>query len=451
MGSDHAIAGPGDLIISPDDPGSVRLVEVTIPAGKRDTVLEVLNEEGIDFVLTEETSNRDITAVVSFPLPRRAVEPVLDSLRDAGLPADAYTVVLETETVVSRRFEELSERYAEEDDTDDRIARDELQARAATLAPDIRTFAAMSVVSVVVATAGVLLDSAAVVVGSMVIAPLIGPAMATSTGTVLQDSDLFRRGVKFQVFGFVLAILTAAAFAWLLRSAQLVPLTNPEVLAIGQVRERLAPDVLSLAVALGAGVAGAYSLSSGVSTSLVGVAIAVALVPPTAVIGIGLAWGLPAVVAGAAVLVLVNVLSINLAALAVLWYQGYRPEHWFREDAARSATIKRVAVLGVAILLLSTFLGAVTYTTFQTAQLENDIRGDVRETLDRPAYAELSLVSVRVETREGTLFESPETVVIIVSHPPGETYPGLADSIARRMDSGQLPVEVQYVEIQRTG
>ncbi len=428
----------------------MRLVEVTIPAGKRDTVLEVLEEEGIDFVLTEETSDRDITAVVSFPLPRRAVEPVLDALRDAGLPSDSYTVVLEAETVVSRRFDELSERYDEEDEGRDRIAREELRARATTLAPNVRTFVAMSVVSVVVATAGVLLDSAAVVVGSMVIAPLIGPAMATSTGTVLQDGDLFRRGVKFQVLGFVLAIVTAAGFAWLLKSAQLVPLTDPEVLAISQVRERLAPDFLSLAVALGAGIAGAYSLSSGISTSLVGVAIAVALVPPTAVIGIGLAWGLPGVVIGATVLVLVNFLSINLAALAILWYQGYRPEHWFREDAARSATIKRVAVLAVAILLLSTFLGAVTYTTFQNAQLREEVRSDVRGVLDRPEYAEVSLLSVRLETREGAFLQSPESVVVTVSHPPGETYPDLAERIAARTDSEDLAVEVQYVQVQRT-
>lgn len=428
----------------------MRLVEVTIPTGKRDAVLGVLDEEGIDYVLTEETSDRDITAVVSFPLPRRAVEPVLDSLRDAGLPSDAYTVVLEAETVISQRFEELSERYAEEDETGDRIAREELQARAATLAPNVRTFVAMSVVSVVVATAGVLLDSAAVVVGSMVIAPLIGPAMATSAGTVLQDGELFRRGVKFQVLGFVLAILTAAAFAWLLKSAQLVPLTDPEVLAIGQVRERLAPDFLSLAVALGAGVAGAYSLSSGISSSLVGVAIAVALVPPTAVIGIGLAWGLPAVVVGATVLVLVNFLSINLAALAVLWYQGYRPEHWFHEDAARSATIKRVAVLGVAILLLSTFLGAVTYTTFQTAQLEEDARTEVRDLLENPEYADLTVVSVRVEGSDGAFLRTPETVVVTVGRPPGVSYPDFAQRVAEAINAGDVTVEVQYVEIQRS-
>jgi uncharacterized hydrophobic protein (TIGR00341 family) len=427
----------------------VRLVEITIPAGKRDAVLGVLEEENIDYVLTEEISNREITAVVTFPLPRRAVEPVLDRLRDAGLPSDAYTIVLEAETVISWRFEELSERYEREDETGDLIARAELRTRAANLAPNIRTFTAMSVVSVLVATAGVLLDSAAVVVGSMVIAPLIGPAMATSTGTVLQDSDLFRRGVKFQIFGFVLAILTAGIFAWLLKTANLIPLTDPEILAIGQVRERLAPDVLSLIVALGAGVAGAYSLSSGISTSLVGVAIAVALVPPTAVIGIGLAWGLPAVVTGATILVLVNFLSINLAALAVLWYQGYRPEQWFREDEARSATIKRIAVLGVAILLLSTFLSAVTYTGFQTAQLEQEVRSDVSEVLDRPEYADLSVLSVRVETGEGLLLQRPETVIVTVGRPPDSFYPDLADHIASRIDEPGLTIEIQFVEITR--
>jgi uncharacterized hydrophobic protein (TIGR00341 family) len=423
---------------------------VTIPAGKRDVVLGVLDEEEIDYVLTEETSGREITAIVTFPLPRRAVEPILDALRAAGLPSNAYTVILEAESVVSQRFEKLTERYAEEDDTRDGIAREELRARAATLAPSIQTFVAMSVVSVVVATAGVLLDSAAVVVGSMVIAPLIGPAMATSTGTVLQDSDLFRRGVKFQVLGFVLAIVTAAAFAWLLKSAQFVSLTDSGVLAISQVRERLAPDFLSLAVALGAGVAGAYSLSSGASTSLVGVAIAVALVPPTAVIGIGLAWGLPAIVVGATVLVLVNFISINLAALAVLWYRGYRPENWFREADARSATIRRVLVLGVSILLLSSFLGAVTYTTFQTAQLEEQIRSDVQDVLDSPEYPDISLISVRVETRRGVVLETPETVVVTVSYPPGKTYPDLADRIAGQIDTEGLAVEVEYVQRQRT-
>lgn len=65
------------------------------------------------------------------------------------------------------------------------------------------------------------------------------------------------------------------------------------MLSLSEVRERLRPDFLSLVVALGSGVAGVYSLMSGVSSALVGVAIAVALIPPAATVGIGIAWGSP--------------------------------------------------------------------------------------------------------------------------------------------------------------
>ncbi len=433
-----------------DDHSAVRFVEITIPTGKRDAVLRVLEDEGIDYVLTEQTGSREYTAVVSFPLPQPAVEPVLDRLRNAGLSSEAYTVVLEAETVISRRFDELAERYEESDTGTDRIAREEISSRADDLAPTLATYTMMVSVSVVIATAGVLLDSAAIVVGSMVIAPLIGPAMATSVGTVLQDRGLFLRGTKLQLLGFLLAIATAAGFAWLLKVTYLVPISSVELVGIDEVRQRLAPDILSLVVALGAGIAGAYSLSSGVSTSLVGVAIAVALVPPTAVIGIGIAWGLPGVVIGSTILVLVNFLSINLAALAVFWYQGYRPEHGFHISEARSDTIKRVAALGVAILVLSSFLGAVTVSSYQTATIEGDAQTAVETVLDRDRYENLTLIEVSFETDTGPLFRTPERVIVTVGRPSQNAYPTFATDLADQLESG-IAVEVRFVEVDRVG
>jgi uncharacterized hydrophobic protein (TIGR00341 family) len=430
------------------DRRAVRYVEVSVPAGKRDAVLRVLDDEDIDYVVTAEDSDRDYTAVVSFPLPPNAVEPVLDALRVAGLPEDAFTVVLDAQTVVSRRFERLVERYAE-DDIPERIAREELEARAESLTPDVQTFFVMAVASVAIATAGVLLDSAAIVVGSMVIAPFIGPAMATSVGTVVQDKELFWKGTKLQVFGFFLAIVTAAVFALLVKSVHFVP-PGLDVVGIGQVRERLAPDFLSLVVALGAGVAGAYSLSSGVSTSLVGVMIAVALVPPTAVIGIGVAWGLPAVVTGATVLLLVNFLSINLAALAVLWYQGYRPDRWYREESARAETLRLATGLLAAILVLSAFLGGVTFFTYQAAVTEQEIHSEVEATLEQPPYAdEAVLLDLEVQTTRGILATDPESVVVTVGHPPGATYPTLRDDLAVRLSPYDVTVEVRFVVVDR--
>lgn len=435
----------------------MRLVQVMIPAGKRETVLGVLDDEGIDYALTDEVSGREYTALVSFPLPVGAVEPVLESLREAGIERDAYTVVLDAETVVSRRFDQLVDRYEEsEEGNGDRIAREELVARAKDLAPRLSTFVIMTAISAIVATSGLLLDSPAVVVGSMVIAPLIGPAMATSVGSVLDESELFVRGVKLQVLGGFLAVAAAGVFAAALRLSGAIPLTAEEVFAIGEVRERLAPDVLSLAVALGAGVAGALSLSSGVSAALVGVMIAAALVPPTAVVGIGLAWGQPETVLGAAVLVLVNFLSINIAALAVLSVQGYRPFHWFRQDEATESTGRRIVVLGMVLLVLSGFLGGITLTTLQSAQFEDSARDAAG---DLAAERGVELLSMDVTYGDFPV-RRPQQVTVTYGYAPDQTPPSVAGTLEGLIngvyqppfgieDDHHIDVEVRYVAVER--
>jgi uncharacterized hydrophobic protein (TIGR00341 family) len=431
----------------------VRLVQVTIPAGKRQAVLSVLDEEGIDYVVTEETSGREYTAVAYFPLPTNAVEPILEELREVGLDREAYTVVLSAETVVSERFEQLKESYAEKEESEERIARQELEARAEELASSLPTYVVMTVVSAIIATAGLLLDSPATVVGSMVIAPLIGPAMAAAVGSVIDDTDLFRRGAVLQLLGVVLSIVAATAFAIFVQTTNLVP-PGLDPLALSEVEERLSPNFLSLAVAIGAGVAGAVSLMTGVSAALVGVMIAVALIPPAATVGIGIAYGEPSLALGSAVLVAVNVLSINLAALVVLWYSGYRPQQFFQRDQARVATLKRVVFLVGAIAVLSLFLGGVTFDSYQTATTEQDIRAGVDAELEDPAYDGYELVELEVgTTSEYVLFHRPSEVVVTVGVPPDAPRPGLAAAIDQRLAAEyglDVDVQVRYLEIEES-
>ena len=431
----------------------MRLVQVTIPAGKRQAVLSVLDEEGIDYVVTEETSGREYTAVAYFPLPTNAVEPILEELREVGLDREAYTVVLSAETVVSERFEQLKESYAEKEESEERIARQELEARAEELASSLPTYVVMTVVSAIIATAGLLLDSPATVVGSMVIAPLIGPAMAAAVGSVIDDTDLFRRGAVLQLLGVVLSIVAATAFAIFVQTTNLVP-PGLDPLALSEVEERLSPNFLSLAVAIGAGVAGAVSLMTGISAALVGVMIAVALIPPAATVGIGIAYGEPSLALGSAVLVAVNVLSINLAALVVLWYSGYRPQQFFQRDQARVATLKRVVFLVGAIAVLSLFLGGVTFDSYQTATTEQDIRAGVDAELEDPAYDGYELVELEVgTTSEYVLFHRPSEVVVTVGVPPDAPRPGLAAAIDQRLAAEyglDVDVQVRYLEIEES-
>jgi uncharacterized hydrophobic protein (TIGR00341 family) len=425
----------------------VRLLQISIPAGKREAVRAALDDEGLDYVLSDETSGREVAAVAYIPLPTVAVEPVLERLREVGIDESTYTVVLDVRTVVSRDFERLEERYTETEDRE-RIAREDLVAAAEDLVPSVSTFLVMTVVSAVIATAGLLLDSPAVVVGSMVIAPLIGPAMATSVGTVVVDDEMFTRGVKLQVVGVVLSVASAAAFAWFVRTVNLVPPVL-DVTTIPEVRERLAPDFLSLVVAIGAGIAGSLSLTAGVSSALVGVMIAVALIPPAATVGIGIAWGRPMVSVGSGVLVLVNLLSINLAALLVLRYSGYRPTDWFQLEAARGATIRRVSVMAVAIVLLSVFLGGVTYDAYQSASTEADVRDAVTGTLADRTDVNLLELDVRYGTE--VLFREIEGVAVRVGATSTDPPPmaGTLDAAIQDVVGREIRTEVQYVRVER--
>jgi len=429
----------------------VRLVQVTIPTGRRDAVVRTLDDEGIDYVVTDETEDREVAAVATFPLPQAAVEPVLERLQEVGIDERTVTVVVAAETVVSDRFDELEAEYAETAEREeDRISRQELQTKAEELVSGTQTFVLMTVLSAVIATAGLLLDSAATVVGSMVIAPLIGPAMSAAIGTVVDDEALFRRGVWMQLGGVLVAVAAATLFAVTLRSIGLVP-PGLDPLELAEVSERLAPNVLVLAVAIGAGVAGIVSLMRGVSASLVGVMIAVALIPPAAAVGVGIAFVLPRLVIGAGVIVAVNLLSINLAALVVLWYEGYRPEQWFREDRARSALLKRVAVLVVAIALLSVFLGGVTYDSYTATTTEAEIRDAVGAELST-LEGDATLIDLRIE-RTGTLPPlETERVVVTVGAEETASIDGLADTLADRIAAatGADPaVEVRLVTIDR--
>lgn len=439
----------------------MRLVQILVSRDKRDEVLAVLEEVGVDYVLTGDASTRTSSVAVSFALPVVAVEPVLDRVRDAGIDDDAYTVVLEAETVISERYEALERRYA---DNAPRIAREELQARAEDLTPRFATYLLMTVLSTVVATAGLLLDSPAVIVGSMVIAPLIGPALGASVGSILDDHELFRRGVRLQAVGLGAAVASATAFALIARFGGLVS-PNIDLLTISEVRGRLTPDFLSLVIALGAGVAGAWSLAAGTSTVLVGVMIAAALVPPLGVVGIGVAWGLPAVAAAAGVLVLVNVIVINATALAVLWYKGYRPLNWLQRDDARIATLKRGVLLVGVILVLSSFLGVVTYDTYRIGSYEAEVNADIEDVLDSPSYADLTLIDVQIEYADPVPPQQPERVIVTIGHPIGDDPPRIATLLEARdsmqadsalhlpggplVEASRAQVEVRYVELDR--
>lgn len=420
----------------------MRLVQVLLPEGTRATVLETLDEEGIDYAVFDEVGRGDFEAMVQFPVPPSGVEPVLQHLTEAGVQEESYTIVLPTETVVSQRLPALKERFPSL-----RISREELVTRAEEFAPANSTFFAFLLLSTIIATTGLLLDSAATIIGAMVVAPLMGPAISASVGTVLDEPAMRSRGSTLQVTGLLAAILTAAVMGWALQQTVLIP-PELDIRTIPQVAERTSPNVLSLFLALGSGLAGAISIIRGAGSALVGVAIAVALIPPAATAGLGIAFGLPGVAVAATVLVVVNLLAINLSALLLLYAAGFRPPETSDLTAVRSAVYSRIVTIVIGIAVLSVMLGAVTWTTFQTQSLEQETQQILRQDVAQSNIEGVELVEVTVDYEPiDTVLGREPRVNVLVGIPRGLEAPA---DLAQRWDD-QLTAELDRDVVVRVG
>lgn len=423
----------------------MRQIKVVVPTVDLEDVRAILDDETIDYVVTQSaTSEEDV--LVEFPLPTQAVEYILDRLRDAGIEDDRYTVITATETAKTANFHELEDRFVAGPEEDDSVAPEEIRGKALGMHRDRLTYYGLTLLSTIVATAGLLLDSPAVVVGAMVIAPQVGSAMISSVGIVLDDRRMLKVGFRSQLYGFVLAIAGAAMFGLLLKGggfvSGLLSISN-----VGQVASRVSPGLLTLAVAVCAGAAGALALATALPVSLVGVMIAAALVPAAAAVGIGLAWGQPHIALGAGLLLLVNAVAVNLSSFSVLWYLGYRPPDW---DAASGLGVlhQEWETVATILVLVGLLVGATTLLAAPVT-FEREATGAVESVIEQPEYEAVELVRVRADVGVGLGLApaSGDTVTVTVNRPVDNSYPELPDRLATAITDEtdrEVSVVVEY-------
>lgn len=354
---------------------SFRNIQILIPEEIKKEVKEILEEKELDYFISTSEQKKSLLILNT---PKEKVEEINEALKELGVDEKGSITVVATEAVVSEKAEKIKEEAEEEEK--ERISREEIVSKATDMAQLSTNYLLFTLISSLIATSGILADSTAVVVGSMVIAPLIGPAVASSTGTVLADTELFRKGMFSEILGLLVSILSSTLFAWLVFNLKLVPPLQEPIL-VNEIAERVYPDFLSIAIAIGSGAAGALSLTTGISTALVGVMIAVALIPPAAVTGVGIALGAPTIAIGSTILLMVNVLSINIAGTLTLNYQGYSPESYFGQLESKKKIIKRVGMYASILLILSIFLGAITYNSYSGAKFEEKVESVAEEVI----------------------------------------------------------------------
>ncbi|MCL5611118.1 MAG: DUF389 domain-containing protein [Chloroflexi bacterium] len=205
------------------------------------------------------------------------------------------------------------------------------------------------ILSAVIATFGLLTDSAAVVIGSMLVAPLLPPILGIGLGTAIGESRLVRRSFLTLTLGAGLAIVLAAIITVISR---FMPIVDLQTLP-AEVMARTQPSLFDLGIALAGGLAVAYAYTRpNLSSVMYGAAIATALMPPLATIGIGLAVLRWDVISGATLLFVTNALTISFASGTVFLARGFTGEI----NDRRSRVFRRLVTLVLPLLAVFIFL-----------------------------------------------------------------------------------------------
>ncbi|MFT6285963.1 MAG: putative hydrophobic protein (TIGR00271 family) [Alcanivorax sp.] len=212
------------------------------------------------------------------------------------------------------------------------------------------SFQVLTVLSVLLALAGLYANSAPVIIGAMILAPLMSPIISLAMGMARTDFTLLRNSL------ITLAVGVGWGLGWAVAVAALSPLSivTPEMAA------RMSPTLLDLFIAVISGVAGAYAFTRAeIAKSLAGVAIAVALVPPLSVMGIGLGWANWDMALGAGLLFTTNLVGISLAASVTFLVLGFAPFHLARKGLTLALGMMAV----IAIPLTIAFSGLIQQGT----------------------------------------------------------------------------------------
>ncbi|URW77072.1 DUF389 domain-containing protein [Sphingomonas donggukensis] len=228
-------------------------------------------------------------------------------------------------------------------------------------------YAFMTMMSAGIAVLGLLLSSPAVVIGAMLISPLMSPILGFGFSLALFDFAEMRRSL------FALAVGSAVAIAFTALIVTVSPLQAPTAEIVARTR----PNLFDLGVALFAALAGSFAIIRGRGETIVGVAIATALMPPLAVVGYGCATGNLPVLGGALALFVTNFITIALSATVMARYYGFGHHLSTRQSWTQTVLLLLVfAVMAVPLGLALNRIAREALTVSQVRSLLNARFGD---------------------------------------------------------------------------
>jgi len=332
---------------------ALRLIKILPPSGY-DDLQSLINED--DIVDSWIDKSEGGKTVVNLLADVELTEKILGDLETTFTGNDDYRIIL---LPISASLPSQTDEEEDKDETADkekdnkrvsRISREELYEEINKISDFSWIYLVLIALSCVVAANGLIRDSAAMVIGAMVIAPILGPNVGLALATTLGDKKLLKRSLKSIFFGFTLGISLSILMGLLID-------IDPEV---SQIKSRTAVSYADIALGLAAGVAGCLSFTRGISAAVIGVMVAVALLPPMVATGLLLGSGMYQLAYGAGLLTVTYIICINLAGVVTFLLQGIKPHSFI--DQREGEELSRYAIfVWVSLLIL---LSVIIYFEF---------------------------------------------------------------------------------------
>jgi uncharacterized hydrophobic protein (TIGR00341 family) len=317
-----------------------RLIEISAPSNFEDQVKQLIESSQFISLTRQDISDNKILFRLILPVEKTA--EILDLLeKDFAGIREFQMVMLPIEAIIPRpKAPEAQPPEQVPADSNQKkkkkaaISREELYSHIETSASLSIYFVLMIIFSSIVAAVGLHFNNLAVIIGAMLIAPLLGPNVALSLATTLGDVSLARSALKAALSGIAITVILSI----LIGAGLGVNPENPEIAS------RTAVSLGDIILALASGSAAALSFTSGLSGSLIGVMVAVALLPPLVTFGLLTGAGFFTEATGALMLFVTNLICINLAGVVTFLAQGIRPLKWWEISRAKKTTLFAISL-----------------------------------------------------------------------------------------------------------
>ncbi|KAA0001306.1 MAG: TIGR00341 family protein [Thermoplasmata archaeon] len=310
----------------------LRLLEIYHDSSREDIEKILEKIPSIDLRHEKLAGKQLLTKII---LPTEETEVVIDKLQKHFGKSETFRInIIPVEASIPRPEDEREE-------IEERISIEEIYQDLTEVAKISKTYLILVSLAAVVASIGLIRNDVAVIIGSMVIAPLLSPNMAIALATTLADSKLAKHAILTSIVGYLVALFIGVIFGMLMH----VDITSTEI------SSRVNINLMYILLALSAGIAGSLSITKDVAQALVGVMVAVAILPPIVTSGLLIGSMHFKDAFGAFVLFAVNIVCINLAGILTFLIQGISPKNWWERKKAKEMVWK--AILIWLILLLS--------------------------------------------------------------------------------------------------